>query len=407
MNEQRIVNLHKTTKQTEATYVMTAAFRIQNNHALSYLLSTYQNHTIVVYRRLEENPRNNDFFDSYLPSLIQELETLTRRVIYTTDTSFINELSGDIILDNGYLLEEKMLEQALVEKARLSNVNCIALESNVVVPVLIASQKEEYGARTIRPKIMNRLDQFYDPVLMDFPRSKAEQEAHETLITFIEEKLPHYDLKNNPELEYTSDLSAYLKYGYISPLSILVELSTLEDENKVSFIEELVVRRELSYNFIYYNENYNDFHHITYDWAYQTMEQHLTDPREYIYSLQDYVNFKTHDPYFNAAMKEMVYKGKMHGYMRMYWCKKIIEWSKTYEEAYHIAITLNNYYFLDGNTPNGYTGVAWCYGKHDRAWTERPIFGKLRYMNANGLKRKFDIDEYVRKMSLLQQKDEK
>jgi deoxyribodipyrimidine photo-lyase len=114
--------------------------------------------------------------------------------------------------------------------------------------------------------------------------------------------------------------------------------------------------------------------------------------------LLDYVQFKTHDPYFNAAMKEMVYFKTMSSYMRMYWCKKIIEWSKTYKEAYEIAITLNNLYFLDGNTPNGYAGVAWCFGKHDRAWTERPIFGKLRYMNANGLKRKFDIETYVKQI---------
>jgi deoxyribodipyrimidine photo-lyase len=104
-------------------------------------------------------------------------------------------------------------------------------------------------------------------------------------------------------------------------------------------------------------------------------------------------------------MKEMVYLGKMHSYMRMYWCKKIIEWSKTYEEAFKTAIELNNYYFTDGLTPNGYCGVAWCFGKHDRAWTERDIFGKLRYMNANGLKRKFAIDDYVEKMNKIEKEN--
>jgi deoxyribodipyrimidine photo-lyase len=141
---------------------------------------------------------------------------------------------------------------------------------------------------------------------------------------------------------------------------------------------------------------------MTDDWAYQTMKHHLSDERSYIYSKEDYLNFKTHDPYFNAAMKEMVYLGKMHSYMRMYWCKKIVEWTRTYKEAYDIAIDLNNTYFYDGLTPNGYTGVAWCFGKHDRAWFEREVFGKLRYMNANGLKRKFDIDQYVEEMNLIE-----
>jgi deoxyribodipyrimidine photo-lyase len=128
------------------------------------------------------------------------------------------------------------------------------------------------------------------------------------------------------------------------------------------------------------------------------MREHLGDERQYIYNIDDYIHSNTHDKYFNTAMKEMVYFGKMHSYMRMYWCKKIIEWSNTYKEAYEIAIQLNNSLFIDGNTPNGYAGVAWCFGRHDRAWTEREIFGKLRYMNENGLKRKFDIDEYVKKI---------
>jgi deoxyribodipyrimidine photo-lyase len=171
------------------------------------------------------------------------------------------------------------------------------------------------------------------------------------------------------------------------------------------FIIELIVRRELAYNFVYYNPTYDEFKYMTYDWAYMTMEKHLKDEREYLYTKEDYLSFKTHDPYFNAAMKEMVYLGKMHSYMRMYWCKKIIEWSKTYEEAFKTAIELNNYYFTDGLTPNGYCGVAWCFGKHDRAWTERDIFGKLRYMNANGLKRKFAIDDYVEKMNKIEKEN--
>jgi len=125
------------------------------------------------------------------------------------------------------------------------------------------------------------------------------------------------------------------------------------------------------------------------------LKQHENEPRKYIYSLEELENGKTHDPYWNAAQKEMVYTGKMHGYMRMYWGKKILEWMENPREAYQIALYLNNKYELDGRDPNGYTGVAWCFGKHDRAWKEREIFGKVRYMNDKGLKRKFKIDQYL------------
>ena len=140
---------------------------------------------------------------------------------------------------------------------------------------------------------------------------------------------------------------------------------------------------------------------MTYSWAYETMSKHKNDQREYVYSLEILEKSETHDKYWNSAQKEMLITGKMHGYMRMYWAKKIIEWSETFEEAYEIIKYLNNKYFIDGRDENSYAGIAWCFGKHDRAWNERNVFGKLRYMNSNGLKRKFDIDKYVDKINKL------
>jgi deoxyribodipyrimidine photo-lyase len=167
-----------------------------------------------------------------------------------------------------------------------------------------------------------------------------------------------------------------------------------------AFLEELIVRRELSMNFVFYNEKYDSFDALP-EWTKKTLRAHKKDKRQYTYTLEELESAKTHDPYWNAAQKEMVIKGKMHGYMRMYWGKKIIEWTKTPEEAYRIALYLNNKYELDGRDPNGFAGVAWCFGKHDRPWGERPIFGNVRYMNDKGLKRKFDADEYVKMMSQL------
>jgi deoxyribodipyrimidine photo-lyase len=161
------------------------------------------------------------------------------------------------------------------------------------------------------------------------------------------------------------------------------------------------VRRELSHNFVFYNDQYDTFACLP-PWAHETLTCHAKDKREYVYSLAQFENAQTHDPYWNAAQKEMVLTGKMHGYMRMYWGKKILEWSENPRTAFEIALYLNNKYELDGRDANGFAGVAWCFGKHDRAWAERPVFGKVRYMNAAGLKRKFDIDAYVKKIEALE-----
>jgi len=176
-----------------------------------------------------------------------------------------------------------------------------------------------------------------------------------------------------------------------------LKVSKTDSPGKWAYLEELIVRRELSMNFIFYNETYDSFKGIP-EWAKKTFKTHQRDKRPYLYSPEELENGRTHDPYWNAAQREMARKGKMHGYMRMYWGKKILEWSRTPEEAFRVALDLNNKYELDGRDPNGFTGVAWCFGKHDRPWGERQIFGNVRYMNDNGLRRKFDADGYVKKI---------
>lgn len=387
-------------------YVMCTSFRTHNNHSLEHALElvhmTKKPLVIILYKEPEESERNNEFFQHGIANYQTVLSELTTEVYLfeslEEDMKQIIEHSYHIVKDRGYLLEQRFVEEVIEDLCFVHNIGLSVVESDVFVPVRSASNKEEYAASTIRKKIMSQLEDFNDPIQTTLPWFQGEEDALQVLQTFIEEKLDHYLQRNDPSKDYTSGLSPYLKYGFISPLTILNEVVFFDGESTDSFIEELVVRRELAYNFVFYNKGYHQFDKITYEWAYRSMEDHLQDEREYLYTIEDYITFQTHDPYFNAAMREMVYLGKMHSYMRMYWAKKIIEWSKTYQEAYEIAIRLNNYYFLDGNTPNGYNGVAWCFGKHDRAWTERPIFGKLRYMNSNGLKRKFDIEQYVQEM---------
>ena len=229
----------------------------------------------------------------------------------------------------------------------------------------------------------------------------GEKEALNSLNN-LNRRLINYDAqRNDPNLDKLSNMSPYFHYGHLSPQRVAFEIekSELPLEDKDSFLEEMIVRRELADNFCHYEKNY-DFFDGYHDWAKKTLNEHRDDERKYIYSPNQFEESQTHNDLWNAAQNEMKVKGKMHGFMRMYWAKKILEWSPDPETAHQTAIDLNDKYQIDGRDPNGYTGIAWSIGGiHDRAWFERPIFGKVRYMNYNGCKRKFDVKKYIEKNS--------
>ena len=226
----------------------------------------------------------------------------------------------------------------------------------------------------------------------------GEDAAQERLEAFRRHGLQHYASdRNDPAREGLSNLSPYLHFGQIAPQRVAWEIQRAEAplEAKQAFLEELIVRRELSDNFCFYTPDYDKFSGFP-GWAQETLDRHRHDHREYLYSLQEFDQARTHDALWNAAQLEMVHRGKMHGYLRMYWAKKILEWSTSPEEALEIAIYLNDRYELDGRDPNGYVGVAWSIGGvHDRAWGERPVFGKIRYMSLAGCQRKFKVEQYI------------
>jgi len=228
----------------------------------------------------------------------------------------------------------------------------------------------------------------------------GETMALNSLNDFLDNRLAFYNgHRNDPNKNSQSNLSPFLHFGQLSAQRVLlnyqVKLNSLNMQE--SFPEELVVRRELADNYCNYNENYDSFDGFR-DWAKQTLNEHRKDKREFIYSLDEFEFAKTHDKLWNAAQMEMVKTGKMHGYMRMYWAKKILEWTKNPEYAIQTAIYLNDKYELDGRDPNGYAGIAWSIGGiHDRAWFDRSVFGKIRYMNYNGAKKKFDVSAYINK----------
>jgi deoxyribodipyrimidine photo-lyase len=347
------------------------------------------------------------------------------------------ELSEDAalaVVDAGHLRVQRKWRNSA---ARRIDCPLHEVETNLIVPVRQASFKEEFSAGTFRPRIRSRLDYYLVPLkhkkpkrdslglkfdsldisnidkalaALNIDRSVGKVKnlrgstgpAKRHLRSFLKNRLDRYDeLRNNPALDYLSNMSPYLHFGQISPLYIALQVMKTDSPGKDAYLEELIVRRELSHNFVFYNDKYDTFEGLP-PWPRRTLNFHSRDKREYLYSLEEFEPARTHDPYWNAAQKQMVITGKMHGYMRMYWGKKILEWSKTPRTAFRIALFLNNKYELDGRDPNAFAGVAWCFGKHDRAWGERPVFGKIRYMNAAGLKRKFDPDEYVKKVERLE-----
>lgn len=299
----------------------------------------------------------------------------------------------------------------------------IEVDAHNIVPCFVASKNQEYGAYTLRPKIHRLLSTYlkefpifpgaiplskeiteiitrYDTsgeVLKGFSRL---EDPKIDLDDFIHQRLARYDLRSDPSEEVTSRLSALLHFGQISAQRIALEVkkSSIPSDD---FLEELIVRRELADNFCYYNSDYDSFSGFP-KWAQNSLNSHRKDPRPYTYTLDQLERAVTHDRAWNAAQMEMVKTGYMHGYMRMYWAKKILEWTKSPEEALEYAIYLNDHYEMDGRDPNGYTGIAWALGGvHDRPWQERPIFGMIRYMNEAGLKRKFDIERYIERISKL------
>jgi deoxyribodipyrimidine photo-lyase len=352
----------------------------------------------------------------------------------------LGQQASMIVCDRGYLKHQRAWRSHVAKKAQCS---VIQVESDVVVPLEVVSEKAEYAARTIRPKIHRHLaaylvglkqtavkhpslglkikeidpdnlvklirtlkiDRSLPPVSIFFKGGTSQ--AVKRFDGFIRKRLKNYNQHSNqPQTDDISHMSPYLHFGQISPLYLALKINRAPEslkESKDAYIEELIVRRELAMNFAYYTPNYDTYDCIP-GWAQKTLAEHKNDKREYIYSRAQLENADTHDPYWNASMLEMKYTGFMHNYMRMYWGKKILEWSQTPQKAFRTTLAINNRYFLDGRDPNSYTGVAWIYGLHDRAWTERPIFGKTRYMAASGLERKCDIAAYVRKVGDLARK---
>lgn len=410
------------------------------------------------------NIRHYHFMLQGLKQVQQELRRrgIALAVHHVSPEQGVLELGRDacmVVTDCGYLRIQRQWREHAAEKLRCEMVQ---VESDAVVPAGHASDKEEWSAATFRRKVCKLLEQYLHPLAespvrrdslglklssldLTYPAELLKtitvdrcvepapgfrggaDEAHKRLEIFLADKLAEYpENHNNPTCDGQSNLSPYLHFGQISPLEAalavmeaglltparvgphLAGLSKAREDGKVparqlaalEFLEQLIVRRELAINFVANNPRYDSIEALP-AWARRTLQSHAGDKREYVYAPEDFEHARTHDPCWNAAQKEMVLTGKMHNYMRMYWGKKILEWSPTPGAAVETAVYLNDRYELDGRDPSGYAGILWCLGKHDRPWASRPVLGTVRYMNDKGLYRKFDADAYVAKIAAI------
>ncbi|MGV8108231.1 deoxyribodipyrimidine photo-lyase [Methanospirillum sp.] len=419
-------------------YWMQSAVRTRFNHALEYAIersNDLKKPLIVVFCLVRSYSEATPVHYRFLWEGLQDVNrSLSERgigfqILSGSPVDIIPRIADDacmVVTDQGWIRLQREWRQKVIDAVPCK---VVVVETNLIVPVHVASPKEEWSAGTFRPKITRQLPAFlhplttrhvqvestdYQPFMEISSATKREfnQEpvtddtspqflpggetaADHYLSAFLSGTIDRYEATHNdPTARATSYLSAYLHFGQISPLDIALRVMNHPGPGTNAFLEQLIVRRELSHNFVWYNPRYDHYDGLP-EWTRKTLGKHRMDSREYSYTLADFEQCRTHDTAWNAMQLSMIRTGYLHGYLRMYWGKKILEWTEIPEEAYDIALSLNNRYELDGRDPNGFCGVAWCFGKHDRPWKERPIFGTIRFMNEAGLRRKFRLDGLV------------
>ncbi len=448
---ERVRLLNDKQAKTEAKYVlywMQMFKRTTHNHALNFAVAeaNVRKLPLVVYEGLKfyypwANDRLHTFILEGVEEKRREFEKMGIRYIFylQNNKSAPKQVVAKIAKDASIIVTDDFPcfiipdhNKAIVEKAQIP---VYAVDSNGVIP-LSKFEKEEFAARTIRPKIHKIWNDYLKPfkeekinikkpdLKIDCPETNVTAKTieklvesclidhavkpsnhyhggaangHKRLKKFVKDILPGYETsRNKPEIDGSSRLSSYLHFGFLSSLEIALAVQDADAPKaaKDAYLEEIIVRRELSYNFTSHNKDYDSLKSLP-DWVQKTMREHADDERPVTYTAEELEKGETHDELWNASQREMLVTGEMHNYVRMLWGKKVIEWTKSYEEAFSILEHLNNNYCLDGRNPNSYAGILWCFGKHDRAWMERPIFGKLRYMTSENTGRKFDSKKYI------------
>jgi deoxyribodipyrimidine photo-lyase len=425
-------------------YWLQQAQRAEYNHALEYAAeqaNALAKPLLVAFGLTDGYPEANRRHYHFMLEGLQDVEAAlhARGVRFVVQRGAPDEVAlrlaqraSLIVCDRGYLRVQRAWRERV---AREAPCRVVQVESDVVVPVELASSKKEHAARTLRPRLTKHLARF----LVALPETRLEhtsldleiagedlsdvdalvgkleleqqvppvrlfrggtRAAKRVLAAFLAEDFARYAAtRNQPQTNFVSHMSKYLHFGQISPVYIALEVRAagMARENTETYLEELIVRRELPMNYVFYEPDYDRYSALP-EWARRTLDEHRHDARDPQYTRAQLEAAETEDPYWNAAMQEMKVTGYMHNYMRMYWGKKILEWSAAPETAFETALYLNNKYFLDGRDANSFANVAWVFGQHDRGWAERAVYGKVRYLSKGGLERKADPEAYVKKV---------
>ena len=450
LQPERVQTLNDADVAGDGTYVlywMQQAQRAELNHALEYAVhraNELGQPLLVAFGLMDDYPEaNRRHYHFMLQGLADVEAALAKRDItfvvlrgHPDDVALrLAQDASLVVCDRGYLRPQREWREHVAEGAPCA---VVQVESDVVVPVELVSDHQEHAARTIRPKLTKHLERF----LVELPKTRLKHTSSPAKVQKedlsdvdalldaldLDDEVPvvplftggtsagkkvlrdfladHLDVyaahRNQPQTSDVSHMSKYLHFGQLSPVYVALEASKqAPSENRDDFLEELIIRRELPMNFVYFQPRYDSYSSLP-DFAKKTLSEHEDDVREHRYTRAELEDAETHDEYWNAAMREMRATGYMHNYMRMYWGKKILEWSGTPQHAHATALYLNNKYFIDGRDANSFANVAWVFGQHDRGWTERDVFGKVRYMNAAGLERKAKPKEYVAKVDQLE-----
>lgn len=395
VNSKRVFKLNdKEMKYGAVIYLMSREFRVEDNWGLLFGFNlAKENKTdfkVVIF--LDENIYSKRQLNFIAESLDFLKKNLARNNIeFVVLNSLPNfDKTGALIVDFNPVARRE-------ELARKLDFAVFEVDSHNIIPARYISNKQEFSAATLRRKVYLNIGEF----LTEFPAVFKVQKGHAygVLEEFIEKKLDYYSAdKNDPNKKAVSGLSKYLHCGQICSQRVTIEVlkSNVSRENKEAFLEELIVRKELADNFCLYSKSYKTLDGIPF-WAKETLAAHQFDIRVYLYSLDAFESGKTHDELWNACQNRLINEGGIHGYLRMYWAKKILEWSVSPEAALEIAIYLNDKHALDGNDPNGYVGILWSIGGvHDRPFANRLVLGKIRYMSLEGCKKKFDVSKYIK-----------
>lgn len=397
VNPVRIFDFNnKPIQKGDIVYLCEREIRVKDNFALQFALQKSKELNLslkVIHPKIHcEYVSKQEFIDRQIAQAQQNFSKLNLdfEIIDTTPQVIIKTITPALLIIDF---------NPILNRAWLKNVDfkVIEIDGHNIVPARYVSDKQEYSAATIRAKIYHNIY----PFLTEFKAFGDEKvEADFVLEDFIKNKLPYYaQFKNNPSKNVLSGLSKYLNLGFISSQRIAIEVikSRASAENKEAFLEELIVRKELADNFCLYNKQFKSLKGIP-SWAKNSLESHRKDFRPYIYTMEELESAKTHDKLWNAIQNQLMRDGIIHGYLRMYWAKKILEWTISADVALKIAIYLNDKYAYDAPSANGYVGILWAIGGlHDRAFTDYPVTGKIRRMAYNAIKRKCDLSNYLKK----------